>query len=159
MSDLLTSKGLNFNRRSEGDVVESKSVFLLDTIGELAQFYSLSSFSFVGGTLVNIGGHNPLEPASYRIPVILGKYTNNVEDAVEELKKVAAMVEVESVSELSREIIELSKNIDKRKSMGEAAYLVWNSNLGATKRIIDELFSLIYDNSLGKLKKQSNESI
>ena len=53
-------------------------VALLDTIGELASVYSISTISFVGGTLVPIGGHNLLEPAFFGIPVVYGPHLQTV---------------------------------------------------------------------------------
>ncbi len=53
------------------------SIFLLDSIGELASVYSLASVAFVGGSLIPAGGHNPLEPAQFSIPILMGPYTEN----------------------------------------------------------------------------------
>jgi 3-deoxy-D-manno-octulosonic-acid transferase len=52
-------------------------VLVLDTIGELARFYSLGNFAFVGGSLVNFGGHNPLEAAQRGLPVVFGPHMDN----------------------------------------------------------------------------------
>ncbi len=53
------------------------SVFLLDSVGELASVYSLASVAFVGGSLVPAGGHNPLEPAQFGVPIVMGPYIEN----------------------------------------------------------------------------------
>ena len=53
------------------------SVFLLDSMGELAPLYSLASVAFVGGSLVSAGGHNPLEPAQFGVPIVMGPSTEN----------------------------------------------------------------------------------
>ena len=52
-------------------------VLILDTIGELARFYSLGEFAFVGGSLVPLGGHNPLEAVQRGLPVVFGPHMDN----------------------------------------------------------------------------------
>src|SRR6185312_5819795 len=53
------------------------SVFLLDSMGELPSVYPLASVAFVGGSLIPAGGHNPLEPAQFGVPIVMGPYTEN----------------------------------------------------------------------------------
>ena len=62
--------------------VPSGSVFLLDSIGELASIYSLATIAFVGGSLLPGGGHNPLEPAQFAVPIVTGPYTENFRGVV-----------------------------------------------------------------------------
>ncbi len=57
--------------------IATGSVFLLDSMGELASVYSLASAAFVGGSLIPAGGHNPLEPAQFAVPIVMGPYTEN----------------------------------------------------------------------------------
>ena len=58
-------------------------IVLLDSIGELASVYSLATVAFVGGSLVKAGGHNPLEPAQFGVPVVMGDHYANFASIVE----------------------------------------------------------------------------
>jgi len=75
---LLEQNSLKYSRRSlEEEISDNVSVFLLDTMGELAGFYSIADIAVIGGTFANYGGHNPLEPAVQGVPVIHGPDTKN----------------------------------------------------------------------------------
>ncbi len=71
--------------------IAAGSVFLLDSMGELASVYSLASVAFVGGSLVPAGGHNPLEPAQYAVPIVMGPYTENFRGIV------AVLIDTEAI--------------------------------------------------------------
>ena len=60
-------------------------IVLLDTIGELASVYSLAAVAFVGGSLVPAGGHNPLEPAQFGVPIVMGPHYANFRAIAEDL--------------------------------------------------------------------------
>ena len=64
----------------ETEEITSKTVYILDSIGGLKNYYAASSFCFVGGSLVAAGGHNILEPAAFQKPIIFGKYMHNFSD-------------------------------------------------------------------------------
>jgi 3-deoxy-D-manno-octulosonic-acid transferase len=78
---LLEQSGLSWVRRTEWMRAPEKlrpgTIFLLNSIGELASLYSIASVAFVGGSLVPAGGHNPLEPARFGVPVVMGPYFHN----------------------------------------------------------------------------------
>ena len=82
----------------DGGAVAAGSVFLLDSIGELASVYELATVAFVGGSLVPAGGHNPLEPARFAVPVVMGPHYENFRDAVELLRSADALRVVERSS-------------------------------------------------------------
>src|SRR5271168_1946141 len=71
--------------------VAAGSVFLLDTIGDLASIYGLATVAFVGGSLVPKGGHNPLEPAQFAVPVVMGPSFENFREVVEGMRKADAI--------------------------------------------------------------------
>jgi 3-deoxy-D-manno-octulosonic-acid transferase len=73
------------------DAIPPGGIFLLDSVGELASVYSLASVAFVGGSLVPAGGHNPLEPAQFAVPIVMGPYTENFRGMV------AALLEQEAI--------------------------------------------------------------
>jgi len=84
--ELLMQQGkFNYLKRSQLTNGSSSryDILLLDSMGELAQIYSLADLAFVGGSLVPLGGHNPLEPAVYGIPVLFGPYMEHTQEAAE----------------------------------------------------------------------------
>ena len=88
---LLDRSGISWSRRSEWETFrqadfEPGSILLLDSIGELAAVYSLAAVAFVGGSLVAAGGHNPLEPAQFGVPILMGPHYENFREIVEKLK-------------------------------------------------------------------------
>ena len=139
VQQLLRARGLNFVRRSAGTKADGAAV-LLDTMGELAGVYALGTECFVGGSLIDkLGGHNPLEPAAYRKPVIVGPHATNFRDAVAALKAQGGIWEVADEHELAQTICKLNKDEAQRAQSGEAAFAVWQSNQGTTERVFDEV--------------------
>ena len=90
VAGLVAASGFGVVRASElpagGGVVAAGSVLLLDTIGDLASVYSLGTVAFVGGSLVAAGGHNPLEPAQFGVPVVMGESCENFREIVEAMR-------------------------------------------------------------------------
>lgn len=142
---LVESAGFRCVRRStldpgawrDGDVV------LLDTLGELAQVYSLATVVFVGGSLVPSGGHNILEPAVAGKPVIVGPYMQNFQEIAEKFRAEGAMVQVASAEELAREVTSLLTDEARRRSLGEKAKSLVDRNRGAVRNTIDGLAGLV----------------
>jgi 3-deoxy-D-manno-octulosonic-acid transferase len=112
-------------------------------MGELGKVYALGSFSFVGGSLVNIGGHNPLEPAAYHQPVIVGPYTSTVREAIQSLRQAQGILEVSGVEDLAAVLVQLSRDSAVRLRAGEAAFQVWKANIGATERVMQYLMPYV----------------
>ena len=118
-------------------------VLLLDTLGELAQLYSLASVVFVGGSLVASGGHNILEPAVAGKPVVVGPYMENFQEIADTFRAESAMVQVASVDELAREIVALMLDEPRRRDLGERARGLVGRNRGAVSRTTDALVPLL----------------
>jgi 3-deoxy-D-manno-octulosonic-acid transferase len=106
---LLDKQGLDYVRRSTGQVCSADTEVLLgDTMGELMKFYAASDIAFVGGSLVNgIGGHNLLEPAALRLPMITGPYNYNAADIAQSLIEVGVVQVVENATELAATVVAL----------------------------------------------------
>lgn len=101
VASLLEKSGMRWTRRSasaQPDDVDVDAI-LFDSIGELTGLYPLATIVFVGGSLVQTGGHNVLEPAAASVPVITGAHTHNFESIVQMLKERDAIVTLPSVSE------------------------------------------------------------
>jgi 3-deoxy-D-manno-octulosonic-acid transferase len=120
-----------------------KDVLLLDTIGELRAFYALCDIAFVGGSLVKVGGHNLLEPAAMKKPVIFSRYMFNFKEISEALMSVGGGVMVKDKGELYRQLDRLLADKELANRMGERAFRVIEMNSGAAKRTLDAVGGFI----------------
>jgi 3-deoxy-D-manno-octulosonic-acid transferase len=123
---LLRTQGFRFERQSErgGRRFFEQDVMLLDTVGDLEDFYALADVAFVGGSLIDAGGHNLLEPARLRKPVLFGPFMGNFKALAEEMKRSGGGIEVKSGEDLIREITALLRDPQKLSAVGEKAYKV-----------------------------------
>ncbi len=139
---VINSAGYECQRRTSlrGPV---KDVLLLDTIGELRSFYAVCDIAFVGGSLVKVGGHNLLEPAAMKKPVIFSRYMFNFKEISEALISSGGGIMVKDKGELYAEFNALLADGERAKSMGERAFRVIEANTGAAKKTIEAISRLI----------------
>ena len=116
-----------------GDV----DIVVLDTLGELLKCYSLCDVAFVGGTLVNIGGHNLLEPAAYGVPVLFGPYVESARTIAEDLLACGGGRRVSGKEELQGVLNKLLEDSCERTNMGNKAKDLLQKNQGAVSRYLD----------------------
>lgn len=126
----LKSVGIEFVTIDE-KIKRNTSCVLVDKMGWLTSFYADATICFVGGTLINKGGHNLLEPAILKKPLIFGKYTFNTPDVAEKLLKQKGAVLV-TENDFARILIDLLKNPDLILSMGKNAFKTAGDFQGAT---------------------------
>ncbi len=89
---LIEKTGLTMARRSLDEAINADTqVYLADSMGEMMTWYTLANVALVGGSLVDIGGHNPVEPASVATPIIMGRYTQSCQSVVDKLAEVGAL--------------------------------------------------------------------
>ena len=120
-------------------IPDDVTVFLLDSIGELASLYRLADGALVGGSLVSSGGHNILEPAAFgKIPVF-GPSMENFSAIAARFIAAGAAVQVESPEDAGVAWIELFRNPERMKRMGETARSLVESSRGATDRAVEEI--------------------
>jgi 3-deoxy-D-manno-octulosonic-acid transferase len=110
---------------------QREAVIILDTVGELADLYTLADVVFIGGSLVPTGGHNMLEPARCRRPVLFGPHTSNFRESAELLVRAGAAVVVKDSLDLAREAERLLDEPGLRRRMGEAGFSAVASRQGA----------------------------
>jgi 3-deoxy-D-manno-octulosonic-acid transferase len=135
---LLFREGESFVTRSSGvGVTATISTVLVDTTGELLQWYAATDVAFVGGSLVPVGGHNVLEPAALGVPILCGPYMSNAQEIAERLLQVGGARQVTSAAQMSVALRELARDPKARRSMGERANEVVLANRGATRRVLD----------------------
>ena len=108
--------------RSKGERIEpSTAVYVADTLNELGLFYRLAPFAFVGGTLVPIGGHNPLEPARLNCAVIAGPHVFNSESAFKAIFDAQGMGLVRSAGEIANTAKRLLSDHELAQTLASAA--------------------------------------
>jgi 3-deoxy-D-manno-octulosonic-acid transferase len=135
--DLLAKRHESAAFRSRGAAVPPGTRVLLgDTMGELMMFYAASDVAFVAGSLVPIGGHNLLEPASVGRPVLTGPHNFNSEEIAQLLVDAGAARIVTDTSELAQSVVALLGDPEQRKVMGAAGRAVLDSNRGALGRLL-----------------------
>ncbi len=124
------------SRSSRATISPATSVLLGDTMGELMMFYAASDVAFVGGSLVPIGGHNLLEPASVGRPVLTGSHNFNSEEIVQLLLDAGAAFIVKDAKQLAGAISDLLETAELRTVMGAAGKAVLDANRGALDRLL-----------------------
>jgi 3-deoxy-D-manno-octulosonic-acid transferase len=138
--ELVLSNNLKVSLRSKKqDVSEGTDVLLGDTMGELSFLYSLSDVAFVGGSLIDHGGQNLLEPASLSLPIISGPSLRNFQEIALELESVGALKIITSSQDLSSYFLDLIENEDNRRISGESANKVFIKNRGSLNLILEKL--------------------
>jgi 3-deoxy-D-manno-octulosonic-acid transferase len=124
---------------------------IVDVFGKLQSAYALSDVSFVGGSLVNKGGQNPIEPAAYGKPALFGKYMDNFESEAEILLKSGGAFQVSDAADLAEKIIGLISDKDAAKAAGQRAMKAVESQKGAVKTVIEQVKSAVENNNSLKI--------
>jgi 3-deoxy-D-manno-octulosonic-acid transferase len=135
--------------RERPETVTPGSVFLLDTIGDLAAIYSLGEAAFVGGSLVAAGGHNPLEPAQFGVPVMMGPSFENFREIVAAMQAQDA-IRIVSTLTFGAALIDILRKSDEARAMGQRGRLVFAAQAGATRRTTMALMELLEERAVGE---------
>ena len=138
VAELLARRGVRFARRSDGIAPDASSqVLLVDTVGELALLYAAADVAFVGGSLVDVGGHNLLEPAALGLPVLTGPQYFNSRDIALLLLERGAALQVADARELAAVLRRLLKDPEERRRIGATGKDIVASNRGSVARLLD----------------------
>ena len=138
--EYIQNRELSVARRSNKDDVTPKTQVLLgDTMGELNFLYSVSDVAFVGGSLVDHGGQNLLEPASLGLPLSSGKSLRNFQEIADELQESKALFLIEEQKELSDFFIDMITKPKKSARIGKASAKVFEKNRGVLIKINQSL--------------------
>ncbi len=121
----------------------SESIVVLDTIGDLAALYGIADVAFVGGSLVKRGGHNPLEPAQFAVPVVMGPSFENFRDIVGRMQAADAIRIVSDEAELGVAFEQMLTDPAGSKSLGERGRVFFEQQQGATARAVEAVLSLV----------------
>jgi 3-deoxy-D-manno-octulosonic-acid transferase len=152
VSALLVNSGREWVKRSgwrsqkaaEWTELKPGTIVLLDTIGELSSVYSLASIAFVGGSLIPAGGHNPLEPAQFGVPIVMGPHYVNFRAIVDDLRTHGGIC-VTQKADLADTLINLIQDRASAEAIGSRGKQVFDQQAGATGRCVDALRKLLLD--------------
>ncbi len=141
VAKLLEGNGVPWTRftaagAADGATSARISVLLLDTLGELENFYAAADLAFVGGSLVPVGGHNLLEPAALGVATLTGPYQHNAPDIAQVLLARHALLVVADAAQLSTALVRLMGDKPERARMAEAARATIAENRGALARVL-----------------------
>ena len=148
IASILAKENFKICLRSKKDKISSDTqIYIADTLGELGLWYRIAPVSFVGGSFVPLGGHNPFEPAALGSAILHGPYVENFKEIYNRLNVAGAAVKIEEASELGVKLIE-TLSPENAAKLAQSAWEV--SSNGA--EITDRAIKLIYENlSLGDL--------
>jgi 3-deoxy-D-manno-octulosonic-acid transferase len=151
VASLLQKSGFSWARRTDPPDPNDAgaTVILLDTIGELPATYSLADVVFVGGSIVDKGGHNVLEPAAAGAAVVTGAHTHNFQAIVSLMQDADAIVQLPAVEgkdaprELTEVLAKLLASPEERAKLGSRAKQLVNDNRGAVERTMKLIAPLL----------------
>ena len=128
-------KTVLFSEKNSKDLSQY-NVFIIDTIGLLSKIYAYADIAYVGGAMGSTGLHNILEPATFGVPILIGKNYKKFPEASKMINE-AGVLSIKNFSELNYNLTELITNLTKRKELGELNRKFIEKNKGAVIQIID----------------------
>ncbi len=139
-----SNMNLNIKKRSLNDVCEQDTdVFLLDTLGELKFFYGCADTSFIGGSMVPIGGHNVLEAAAMHTPILFGPFMRNFQDIAENIQHMKGAIQCTNAFEIKKHLTNLYHNPALRQELADNAQQFLKKNQGATAKIAERISRML----------------
>ena len=134
--NLIKDQGFVVAQRSKReDVTKDTHVLLGDTMGELDFLYSVADVAFVGGSLIDHGGQNLLEPAAIGLPITSGPSLRNFQEVATELENAGGLTIVNSSNELIKTFINFIQQEGRKEESGEASKEVFLKNRGSLEKI------------------------
>lgn len=150
VANLCLEQQLSLAKRSENTVISDEQVWLLDSLGELMAAFALSDIVTMGGSFSEVGGHNPLEPALFNKPVIVGHNMSNFNEIMQQLRQENAIIELtnntpanEPSTQLVNEISALLQQPIRQKTLGENGLKVVLENQGASEKTLAQVTDLL----------------
>ncbi|HOL22791.1 MAG TPA: glycosyltransferase N-terminal domain-containing protein, partial [bacterium] len=141
--NILKKRNMDYVRRTELPSDKKCPVIVVDTYGELNNFYCLSEFAFVGASLYRWGGQNPIEPIAFKKPVLYGPYHWHFREEWKKIKEGGGGIEVKDYEDLYNKAEYLLKNPNECKRLGDMAYSTLLENTGATEKNLQILIQFI----------------
>jgi 3-deoxy-D-manno-octulosonic-acid transferase len=140
-ADRIAALGVPYARWSDRDrsMGTDVDILLLDTMGKLEEAYSIADLAFVGATLVDVGGHNPIEPAMYGAPVVVGPHISVIRDIIEDMRSCGGVIEVSDAERIPDLLERVACRDRSLEATGRAGHGVWQRHRGAAHRILSVL--------------------
>ncbi len=135
-------RGLNYARRTAANGTTRPDIFLLDTTGELKNFFACADVIFIGKSLTQHGGQNIIEPALYGKPIIVGPNMENFAAVVNDFLAAGALVQVQNAESLKMEMAQLLGQPGRRAELGRNAARVVREKGGALSRTLDVILPI-----------------
>ncbi len=135
---VLASAGLVTARMTTGNGTAAQ-VVIGDTMGQLIYLYGVARVAFVGGSLIERGGHNPIEPAATGMPLLMGPYDFNFASVTVMFERAGCLHRVTDATNLAASVTALFEDRERRDSEATRALEVISANAGATDRIAERL--------------------
>ena len=145
VEQLLQTQNWVYEKRSDFENLETQQlkpntqVLLANSVGEMMFWMGVSDAAFIGGSMVNFGGHNILEPAAWQKPVLSGPHFQNLQALYEVFIEQDAIQICDSPSPLAQELIKIAKTPEYQQDLGQKAFDTFNSQSGALPKLIDIL--------------------
>jgi 3-deoxy-D-manno-octulosonic-acid transferase len=127
----------------DGGAGLTERILVLDTIGDLAAVYGIASAAFVGGSWVKRGGHNPLEPAQFGVPVLMGPSVENFREIVGKMREQEGLLRIDWEFEFQEAVTDILSNGEWTARVGEHGRAVFEAQSGATQRAVEALVGLV----------------
>jgi len=145
LEQLYNSQTYKIIKRSDHNQskMSSADIFIGDTMGELLIFYAAADLAFIGGSLVEKGGQNPLEPAAIGLPILTGPYTFNFATITEQLKQRHVEIQVTNAKELAEQVIALLSDPERRQQMSQEAKKFVAENKGSVLKQMQLIENLL----------------
>ncbi|RUO22464.1 3-deoxy-D-manno-octulosonic acid transferase [Aliidiomarina iranensis] len=144
VAKLIEQNKFSMVKRSSGrPVTGDTQVLLADTMGELLLWYGVAQITFIGGSLIERGGHNPLEAIAFAKPLISGRYVFNFSEVYNQLDSRQAVRWVNSADSLADTLIGLLTTIETAERIGRDAQRIFSEHSGAAQRIYVRIQQLL----------------
>jgi 3-deoxy-D-manno-octulosonic-acid transferase len=142
---IISNNKLSFQKRSsfKNEIYKHTQVYLGDTMGELLHLYYISDITFVGGTLIDNGGHNLLEPAALNKPIISGTSLYNFSQISKALVKNKALKRVRNPAELATEILALFNDRKELNQMADNSYKTFQAHSNVLEQQYNEIIKFL----------------
>lgn len=140
--------GVKFAQRSKKEnITAATEIYLVDTLNELGIFYRLAKFAFIGGSLAEVGGHNPFEAIKLGCGVISGRHVKNFKEVYEKLEQQNACLMVDSGAQLTEKTKELLQNEKAVQAMTAKALAAIDNSENIATNIVDKIDSMLENGS------------
>jgi len=139
VAQLCREEGWNTELRSSEEMHSDTDIIVGDTLGELLAFCGAATVTVMGGSFIEHGGHNPIEPAAFGCATVIGPSFHNFSTIVKDMQQVEAISVVNNSQHLATVVDELLANKSSRDALGEAARNYAEANRGALDRVIKSI--------------------